>query len=313
MDRIRAARVAVLLIVTGAAPAADNELRIVDSKGLYRALLTAAGELDHLTYQVQWAEFPATAPALEALAAGAIDLRGSAAAPLIFAVAAGAPIKAVAATHLEGPRESLAILVLSGSPIRTVADLRGKRLAANRGSVGHHLILAALSRAHIPFEDVAIQNLLPADARTALQSGAVDAWSTWDPYVSIGEVQDHLRPIVDGTDLPIPDAVMVSSDSSISNKRSQLRDFLQREARAQQWAILHSEAYARLYADQTGLPIEFTRRIAAHMRYQYVPIDADIIRDHQQVADLYLQAGVIRKPVEAGAAFDLTVFPRGAH
>jgi sulfonate transport system substrate-binding protein len=68
------------------AHAADTVLRIGDSKGVYKALLNASGELKGIPYAVEWAEFPATAPALEALAAGAIDVRGSAAAPLIFAL-----------------------------------------------------------------------------------------------------------------------------------------------------------------------------------------------------------------------------------
>jgi sulfonate transport system substrate-binding protein len=283
-------------------------LRIGDSKGLYKALLTAAGELKDLSYTVEWAEFPATAPALEALAAGAIDLRGSAAAPLIFAVAAGAPIKAVAGLRLDGRRESVAILVPSNSSIRTVEDLRGKRVGTNKGSVGHHLVLAALQRAKIPFGQVTIQYLLPSDAKAALGGGSVDAWSTWDPYVSIAEVQDHLRPIVDGTDLPMSDGTLVASSAAISAKRGLLSDFIARQARAQDWARAHPEAYAKLYTDQTGLSIEVTRSVVKHMNYRYVPIDDSIIRDHQEVADLYLKAAVIRQRVEVSVVFDRTVF-----
>jgi sulfonate transport system substrate-binding protein len=299
---------ASLLLFAALAHADGLVLRIGDSKGLYKALLTAAGELKDLSYTVEWAEFPATAPALEALAAGAIDLRGSAAAPLIFAVAAGAPIKAVAGLRLDGRRESVAILVPSNSSIRTVEDLRGKRVGTNKGSVGHHLVLAALQRAKIPFGQVTIQYLLPSDAKAALGGGSVDAWSTWDPYVSIAEVQDHLRPIVDGSDLPMSDGTLVASSAAISAKRALLSDFIARQARAQDWARAHSEAYAKLYADQTGLSIEVTRSVVKHMNYRYVRIDDSIIRDHQEVADLYLKAAVIRQPVEVSVVFDRTVF-----
>jgi sulfonate transport system substrate-binding protein len=288
--------------------AGEAALRIGDSKGVYKALLSAAGELENLSYSVEWAEFPATAPALEALGAGAIDLRASAAAPLIFAIAAGAPLKAVVALRLDGPRESVAILVPPNSPIHQLADLRGKRIATNKGSIGHHLILAALQRDRIPFSDVTIQYLLPSDAKAALGGGSVDAWSTWDPYVSIAEIQDHLRPIVDGTSLPITDGVVVASSASIAAKRSLIEDFLARLARAQTWSQKHPEEYARLYAAQTGLPVEVTRSVVRHLNYRYVPIDDAIIRDHQEVADLYLAAGVIRQPVNVSAAFDRTLF-----
>jgi sulfonate transport system substrate-binding protein len=301
----------LLACSVGLAPgarAADAVLRIGDSKGVYKALLVAAGELNGLNYRVEWAEFPATAPALEALAAGAIDLRGSAAAPLIFAVAAGAPIKAVVALRLEGPRANVAILVPPGSPVRSVQDLRGKRIGTNKGSIGHHLILAALARANIPFDAVTIQFLLPADAKAALKRGDVDAWSTWDPYVSIAEVQDHLRPVVDGTGLPMTDGVLVSSNEAIASKRAQLKDFLRRWARAQDWAREHPEDYAKLYSNQTGLPIEVSRLIVQHLNYRYVPIDAAMIREHQEVADLYWRAGVIRQPLDVSVAFDASVF-----
>jgi sulfonate transport system substrate-binding protein len=305
------ALLAGILLAPGA-HAADAVLRIGDSKGVYKALLNASGELKGLPYEVEWAEFPATAPALEALAAGAIDLRGSAAAPLIFALAGGAQIKAVAALHLEGPRENEAILVLPGSPIHTVADLRGKRIGTNKGSVGHHLVLAALARAGIPFDAVSIQYLLPADAKAALSGGSVDAWSTWDPYVSIAEVQDHLRPIVDGTGLPMTDGVMASSSASIAAKRAQLQDFLQRLSRAQAWARQHPESYAKLYSAQTGLSLEVSQLLVRHMNYDYAPIDAADMRGHQQVADLYLKAGVIRQAVDMRNAFDQSVFALAA-
>ncbi len=304
-------RIALLVssvLFTAFVHAGEATLRIGDSKGVYKALLIAAGELEHLSYSVEWAEFPATAPALEALGAGAIDLRGSAAAPLIFAIASGAPLKAVVALHLDGPRESVAILVPPNSAIHQLADLRGKRIATNKGSIGHHLILAALQRDRIPFSDVTIHFLLPADGKAALGGGSVDAWSTWDPYVSIAEVQDHLRPVVDGTSLPITDGVMVASSASIAAKRPLIEDFLARQARAQAWAQKHPEEYARLYAAQTGLAVEVTRSVVRHMNYRYAPIDDAVIRDHQEVADLYLAAGVIRQPVNVSAAFDRTLF-----
>jgi sulfonate transport system substrate-binding protein len=296
------------------AHAADTVLRIGDSKGVYKALLAAAGELEHVPYEVEWAEFPATAPALEALAAGAIDLRGSAAAPLIFSLASGAPIKAVAVLHVDGPRAMEAILVSPDSPIHNVADLRGKRIGTNKGSVGHHLVLAALLKAGIPFDAVTIQYLLPADAKAALGGGSVDAWSTWDPYVSIAEVQDHLRPIVDGTDLSMTDGVLVSSNASIAAKRTQLQDFLQRMARAQAWARRNPEAYAKIYSAQTGLSLDVSQLLVRHMDYDYEPIADDDVLGHQRVADLYLRAGVIRQAVNMRDAFDRSVYaPAASH
>jgi sulfonate transport system substrate-binding protein len=307
-------RLCIALLIVGwqvAAPkaaAAEEILRIGDSKGLYKALMTAAGELEHVPYRVEWAEFPATAPALEALAAGAIDLRLSAAAPLIFALAGGAEVKAVATLRLVGPRESVAILVPADSSIHVLADLRGKRVGTNKGSVGHHLLLAALQRANIPFDQVTIRFLLPAEAKAALEGGSVDAWSTWDPYVSIAEVQDHMRVVIDGTGLPITDGVFVASTVALGAKRGLLADFVARQARAQRWALDHQPAYAKLYATLTGLSPETAAQIVRHMNYQILPIDQATIGEHQEVADLYLKAGVIPQRVDVTHAFDASVY-----
>jgi sulfonate transport system substrate-binding protein len=300
--------VAMLMLGVTLAHADDRVLRIGDSKGMFKALLTAAGELDGVPYEIQWSEFGASAPALEALAAGAIDLRGAAAAPMIFALASGAPLKAVAALRLTGPKEAEAILVPPNSPIHHVADLRGKRIGTNKGSVGHYLILAALRREGIPFSAVTIDYLMPADAKAAVGGGSIDAWSTWDPYVSIAEVQDHFRPIVDATGLPITEADYVTSAASLAAKRPLLLDFLKRQARAQVWAHQHLEVYAKLYSTQTGLPVEVTRQIVRHMDYELVPIDDEVIHEHQDTADTYLQAGIIHQPINASLAFDRSLF-----
>jgi sulfonate transport system substrate-binding protein len=296
----------VLLLAFGVE--ADEAVRVGDAKGLSRALLSAAGELEGLDYSLEWAEFPATAPALEALASGAIDLRGAAAAPLVFALAAGAHVKAVAVLHQEGPRASVAILVPPGSAIHSVTDLRGKRIGTNKGSVGHHLVLAALQRSGIPVSTVDIRYLLPADAKAALSAGAVDAWSTWEPYVAIAEVEDRDRAVVDGTGLPIPDSVWVASDIALTQKKAHIIDLVARLGRAQQWAHSHLEDYARLYALQTGLALEVAQRIVVHMDAVFTPIDGRVISEYQSVADLYRDAGVIRQAIDVSTAFDSTVW-----
>ncbi len=141
--------------------------------------MEAAGVLDGLPYRLEWSEFPAAAPLLEALNAGAIDAGGVGDAPFTFAAAAGVPVKAFLA--FRNRQDGLAILVRPDSAIRSVKDLVGKRIATNRGSIGHQVVLAALEEAGLPADGVQFRFLPPADAKLALTSGAVDAWSTWSP------------------------------------------------------------------------------------------------------------------------------------
>ncbi|EEF24261.1 Taurine-binding periplasmic protein precursor, putative, partial [Ricinus communis] len=186
----------VLLVALSAAPFAahaDTTLKVGDQQLQTRGILEASGQLKDVPYKIEWFNFPAAQPLGEALNAGAIDVGGLGDAPLIFAYAAGAKVRAVAVTRSQ-PID-LAIIVPDQSPIKSAADLKGKRIATTRGSIGHYLAIATLERAGIKLSDVSLRFMQPADAKAALASGNVDAWSTWDPYVALAEQRDHDRSI----------------------------------------------------------------------------------------------------------------------
>ncbi|MFH5924394.1 ABC transporter substrate-binding protein [Roseomonas xinghualingensis] len=175
---------------------AQAPLRVGDQRGNARAVMEASGQLARIADRIAWSEFPAAAPLVEALNAGAIDTGLVGDAPFTFGAAAGVPIKAIAATREN--RGGLAIIVPKDSPVQSFADLKGKRIATGRGSIGHQVVLAALEDARLPFDAVRFVFVLPADAKAAYASGAVDAWATWEPYVSQEEVLAGARRIVSG-------------------------------------------------------------------------------------------------------------------
>ena len=148
--------------------------------------MEAAGALNDVSYSIEWKEFPAAAPLLEALNAGAIDTGIVGDAPFTFAAAAGVPAKAVAA--IRSNQDGLAILVAKDSPIVRPADLKGKRIATGKGSIGHQLVLAFLEQQAWPQAAVRLTFLPPSDAKVSYATGAVDAWSTWEPYVAQEEI-----------------------------------------------------------------------------------------------------------------------------
>src|SRR6201991_4168130 len=131
--------VAGWLLSAIASSTAQTTLRVGDQKGNSQAVMEAAGVLKDVPYKIEWKEFPAAAPLLEALSAGAIETGLVGDAPFTFAAASGAPVKAIAA--IRQTREGLAVLVPEKSPIRSFDDLRGKKIATGRGSIGHQLIL----------------------------------------------------------------------------------------------------------------------------------------------------------------------------
>ncbi|TXM78849.1 ABC transporter substrate-binding protein [Methylobacterium sp. WL69] len=290
---------------------AQEVLRVGNQRGNARALMEAAGVLDGLPYRLAWSEFPAAAPLLEALNAGAIDAGGVGDAPFTFAAAAGVPVKAFLA--FRNRQDGLAILVAKDSPLRTVADLKGGRIATNRGSIGHQVVLAALEEAGLPADSVALSFLPPADAKIALASGSVDAWATWEPYTSTAELAGLARVVRDGNGITPGLSFAVASDAALKEKRALLADFGERLARARAWALAEPAPYAAVWSKLIGLPEAVPLRWFGRAQYRTVPIDETVIADEQANIDLYVRAGLIPKAraPKAEAIFD-TGFPQAA-
>ncbi|GJE46515.1 ABC transporter substrate-binding protein [Methylobacterium soli] len=288
---MRALILAFLALLALAPAWAGEVLRVGDQRGNARALMEAAGVLDGLPYRLEWSEFPAAAPLLEALNAGAIDAGGVGDAPFTFAAAAGVPVKAFLA--FRNRQDGLAILVRPDSPIRSVQDLKDKRIATNRGSIGHQVVLAALEEAGLPAGGARLHFLPPADAKLALASGAVDAWSTWEPYTSAAELAGLVRVVRDGNGITPGLSFAVASDTALKAKRALLADYASRLAQARAWALKDPAPYAALWSKLIGMPEAVPLRWFGRAQYRAVPIDAAVIADEQRIIDLYVRAGLI--------------------
>ncbi|KXU85432.1 sulfonate ABC transporter substrate-binding protein [Paraburkholderia monticola] len=281
---------------------ADSTLKVGDQQLQTRGILEASGQLNNLPYKIEWFNFPAAQPLGEALNAGAIDVGGLGDAPLIFAYAAGARVRAVAATR-SIPRD-LAIVVPDGSPIRTATDLKGKRIATTRGSIGHYLAIATLERAGIKLSEVSLRFMQPADAKAALASGNVDAWSTWDPYVALAEQKDHDRSIANGIDLSSGLSFQAATETSIKDKHAQIADFLKRVAAGQRWALAHPDEVAAMQSKVTGLPPDVLKTVYQRAQLHPVAIDDAVVAEQQKTADLYHRADVIKTRLDVAPSFD---------
>ncbi|BAP45713.1 aliphatic sulfonate ABC transporter periplasmic substrate-binding protein [Pseudomonas sp. StFLB209] len=278
-------------------------LKVANQKSSYKLLLQAAGELKDVPYTIEFSEFPAAAPLGEALNAGAVDVGGLGDAPYVFALGAGSPLKVVSITHADG-RFSTSILVPKDSPLKTAADLKGKRVVTNRGSIGHFLVIKALRDAGLQSSDVTFVNLLPSDARSALESGNADAWSTWDPYTTIAITQNGARILRKGDDLLTNHLYTAATSKAIAEKRVQLDDFVQRLDRAWAWANQHPKEYAQAQAKVTGLPLEVHLASAEATDFQKVAITDQVVANLQQTADIYREEGILSKPVDVSKGFD---------
>jgi len=284
-----------------------NVLHIGSQRGGTKAVLLASGALEGASYKVEWSEFPAAQHLLEAIGAGAVDVGLVGDAPFMFAYQSGSHIRAIGAqTVASRPAGALALVVPQGSPVRTLADLKGKKVATTRGSVGHYLVIRALAQAQLPPDWVQFTFLSPGDAKAAFSSGAIDGWATWTPYLPV-VLKEHARTIVDGHDLVRGYGFEIANDDAIKAKPALLADFLKREAKALIWARANPGAYARVLAKETGLPIDIARDYADKSGRTSVPIDDNVIADQQQILDDFRNAGVVKGQRTLADGFDRTL------
>ena len=298
----RIALTAALLLGALASAGAQTVLRVGDQKGNSQAVMEAAGVLKDVPYTIEWKEFPAAAPLLEALGAGAIETGLVGDAPFTFAAAANVPVKAIAAIRQSA--EGLAILVPKESPIHGFDDLKGKTVATGRGSIGHQLILAALESRGWAANDLKIVFLSPADAKVAYTRGSIDAWSTWEPYVSQEEVLFGSRRVVTGEGITPGLSFQVASPDAIRDKRPELEDFLRRLTRARAWSLTNVDAYADAWGKLMGIPPAVARNWLSRAKIRIAPVDDDVVKGEQGTIDLYDRAGLIRQKLDAAAIVD---------
>jgi sulfonate transport system substrate-binding protein len=289
-------------ITTSALAAEIVTLHVGDQKGGNRSLLEIAGLARDLPYKIEWSEFPAAAPILEALNAGALDVGYTGDLAFLTVYAAGAPIKAIGGTRANARTQ--AILVREDSPIKTAADLRGKRLAGSRGGWGQFLIDATLEKAGYKIEDATFAPLGPVDAKIALVAGSIDGWAVWEPYVSYATLRDHARIIADGEGLTPTVTFLVATDQAIATKRAAVQDLVQRLNKARLWSLDHLPEYAKSTAELTKLPEDVLLTAYTAQRTSPIVIDGNIVREVQAASDRATRYGILARTIDVNRAVD---------
>jgi sulfonate transport system substrate-binding protein len=260
-------------------------LLVLKERGTLEPLLKASN------VSVEWSEFPSGPPMMEALHAGKIDFGVAGEAPPVFAQASDAPIVYVGSDP-PSPRAE-AILVRKASPIQSLADLKGKKIALNRGSNVHYFLAKALEAAAIPYDQVTLEFLPPADARAAFESGAVDAWVIWDPFLSSALRSTDSRILRDATGLAENVPYYLAT-----------REFAVRHGdvvKALEGAIRDVDAYvganphdvAALLAPKIGMQAEAIEDSLARNTFAIGAISPEIVANQQHVADAFFALGLL--------------------
>ena len=289
--------------------AAQPVLRVADQKGLVRALLDASHALDGVPYKIEWSEFAAASPLLQALSADAVDTGIAGDGPFLFAYGAGQNVRATVAVLPREGGHAVAIVVPASSPIHSIQDLAGHSIATTRGSIGHNLLLRVEQTGGVPAAKVSVAYLLPAQAAAALHAGSVDAWATWEPYIAIEEKAGGRR-IVDGHALTANYGFQVANTDSIAKKHALLQDFYHRLSHAYDWGNAHPNDYAAIWSRQIGLPLDVSRTVAEEMRTHAAPIDDRIIAAERVTIESYRKGGALAGGSDdIAGAFDRSFAP----
>jgi sulfonate transport system substrate-binding protein len=283
----------------GASYGQDKVVRIGFQKYGKLVLLKSKGSLEPrlkaLGYSVTWTEFPSGPPLLEAINVGAIDFGNTGETPPIFAQAAGAPIRYVA---YEPPApKGEAILVAKDSPLKSVADLKGKKVAFNKGSNVHYLLVKALEKAGVKYSDITPVFLAPADARAAFERGAVDAWVIWDPFQAAAEAATDARTLADGTDTVPNHQFYLSSQKFLESDPKILDAILAGLREVDEWAKTDIHAVAEQLSPSVGLSVPVLEVALKRQAYGIEPIDSQVIAEQQKLADSFLALGLIPKSI----------------
>ncbi len=249
---------------------------------------------------LKWVEFPAGPQILEALSVGSLDFGFTGDTPPVFAQAAGKDIWYVG---LEPPKPtSSAILVPPNSTIRTLADLKGRRIGFQKGSSSHYLIVRAVKKAGLQWSDITPRYLTPSDARAAFEKGALDAWGIWDPYYAAAEIDGRARVLATGQGLSSNNSFYLGS-KALMQQPAVLKALFAALSEADAWAKANLPQTARFLSEATGVPLAGTIRFLARRTAGPVTVlkPADIA-DQQRVADAFSRIGLIPKPLRVADA-----------
>ena len=276
------------------------------------ALAKITGAFASAPYKVTFARFTYGPPLIQAAASGDIDLGSVGDVPPVTGAAQEYGFSVVGVGHyIDTTVPDEDIIVPKGSPIRTIAELRGKKIAVPQGSSAHGLALLALKSAGLTPSDVQLDFLSPAAGATAFASGKVDAWSIWNPQVALA-VQQGARILVKG--LPPVDQLSnyyVAPNRDLTGpRRAAFIDLFERLAGEFAWANKHPDQYAQALAQEDTISLADAKAIVPSSEVYVAPVAPSDVQAEQTLADAFLQAGQIKKAVNI-ASISQNVLPAG--
>jgi sulfonate transport system substrate-binding protein len=284
---------------------AGRETRIGFQKGasllvLQKAQGSLEAKLAPLGFSVKWVEFPAGPQLLEGLNVGAVDLGFVGEAPPIFAQAAGARFYYVG--YEPAAPQAEALLVPKDSPVRTVTDLKVKKIALNKGSNVHYLLVKLLEKNGLKLTDVQPVYLPPSDARAAFESRNVDAWVIWDPFAAAAEKQIGARIVADATGVAKNHQYYLAERGFADRHPQVIRAVFEDSVDKGRWVKANLRKAAEVVAPVQGLAVDVAELSLRRYEFDVRPLDDGVIAEQQKIADTFHSLRLIPKAISVREA-----------
>lgn len=267
MCKTRTIVVSLVTVLAGAIASAAVLAQEVVNYGVQPAtqpiyIARALGLLDDIekkhNVKIEFQTFSYGAPENQAMAAGELQIASAGMGPAIVA-AARLPAQLIAISILE----QTAILVPKDSPVKTVSDLKGKRVAfPGEGSQQYPLLLKALADAGLTSADIELFKTKGSDVPTLLQNNSVDAGITWDPHVSNALAAGHSRVLIKAEKImPIKAGHYIGNgeyarDDFIEKHPELVQALVTANVKAIKYILENPDKAAALWSKQIGFPIE---------------------------------------------------------
>ena len=299
--------VLAVLLLCGRSFGVEETLKVIrigyqkyGSFNVVKARHTLDDQLAKRGIKIDWVLFPAGPQLLEAMNTGAIDLGHTGEAPPIFAQAANNPFVYIGNQRPDPAGE--AILVADNSPIKSLADLKGKKVGLNKGSNVHYLLLRALESAGLKYSDIYPVYMPPADGRAAFDSSKIDAWVIWDPFLTVARVATKARTLVDGTGLVANREFFLANRNFVQAHPEIVDDLTKAVDQASSWAKQQPRAVAQLLSPEVGIDVDTLQQITGRLPWGFQPVTPAVIDDQQKIADAFFILKLVPKELDVREA-----------
>ena len=244
---------------------------------------------------VEWKEFNTGPLILKAIGEGKIDMGYAGIVPLVFAQANDIPFVYVAndSTSIG----SMAIIVPKDSPIKKLTELKGKKVAAVKGTASHYLLVRALMKAGLRMQDIEFVDLLPEKGQEAFKQKEVDAWVAWNPFLAQVQETMPIRLLTNAEGLISDRNFYFASQSFAKNHDDIISIVIEESNQVGIWVTTHPEEAAQIWADSTGMNPKIALEVTKSRRYEALPIQDRAIEEQQRVAETFFRLGLLPKRI----------------